>query len=89
MSKILAIAVKKLAEGDFGAGPAKAYWWLAGKKTWIAFAVGVAAYGLNEASGRGLCDPCQGYVATLGTAAAVLAAAGLYDGALRTSAPQK
>ena len=89
MSKILAVMVKKLAEGDFGAGPAKAYWWLAGKKTWLALVIGVAAFALNEASGRGLCDPCQDYVTTLGTVAGVLAAAGLYDGALRTPAPQK
>jgi len=87
MGTILAIFVKKLAEGDFGAGPAKAYWWAAGKKTWTAIAFAAVATALTIAYELGLCEPCYAYVGTLITISVGLAAVGLFDGAVRITPP--
>lgn len=89
MSKILAMGVKMLAEGRFGKGPAAAYWWLAGKKTWIAVAL-AGIYGvLYEASGRGLCQPCAEWSDWILNASGVLVAVGLFDAAVRIEPPRK
>lgn len=87
MGAILAIFVKKLAEGDFGPGPAKVYWALAGVKTWTALGLAAIAGGLTLAYQLGLCEPCYGYVGMLITASGVLAAIGLFDGAVRIMPP--
>jgi hypothetical protein len=89
MGAILAHLVKKLAEGDFGAGPAKAYWWLAGKKT-LTGTIGVAAAGALWALGEaGLCDPCGGYVLQLGAVSLLLMQIGLWDAAIRIEPPAR
>lgn len=87
MGAILATLVKKLAEGDFGQAPARAYWWLAGKKTWTAVALASIAGGLFMANANGLCDPCHGYAMGIITAAGVLASIGLFDAAVRITPP--
>lgn len=89
MGKILAVLVKKLAEGDFGAGPAKVYWALAGIKTYTAIAFAAAGLVLSQLSQHGLCAACDGYVASLLTVAGFLATIGLFDGAVRIEPPQK
>lgn len=96
MSIIVAKAVKMLAEGRFGAGPAKLYWALAGKKSWIAAILATLAAAVWGADQAGLCAllaehavNCGAVTQVLGTAAAALAALGLYDGALRLPAPEK
>lgn len=90
MGAILALLVKRLAEGGFGKKPAAAYWWLAGKKTWIAFGLAVVAGALFMASQLGLCAPCYDYGASIaGPIAVGLAAVGLFDGAVRITPPQR
>lgn len=93
MSGILAYAVKAIAEGKFGELPKKLYWFLAGKKTVIGSIFGAAWALLAWGSSSGTCGgygwDCDGWANTLGGIAAFLLAAGLYDGALRTKAPNK
>jgi hypothetical protein len=89
MGALLALFVKKLAEGDFGAGPAKVYWWLAGKKTWIALGLAAIAGALSLAYELGLCAPCYDYVGLIVTISVGLAAVGLFDGAVRITPPVK
>ena len=93
LSKILAVIVTKLAEGDFGDGPKKLYWWLSGKKTALGLLFGAAWALLDYGQTSGFCLAqgldCAGLATTLGTIAAFLLAAGLYDGALRSPAPNK
>ena len=93
ISRILAVFVKKLAEGDFGEPLRKCYWWLAGVKTYIGMAFGAAWAALAWAQESGLCTAqgwdCEGWGTTLASIAAFLVLVGLYDGALRTQAPDK
>lgn len=89
LGKLLAIAVKKLAEGDFGTGPAKVYWWLAGKKTPLAVAVAAVAGGLSLAYKYGLCEPCADYVDGIIKAAGILVAIGVFDAAVRIAPPER
>ena len=89
LSKIIAMFVHKLAEGDFGDAPAKVYWQLSGKKSWIAAAVAIVGYALQHLSDAGLCAPCSGWVGTLYAIAGVLGGIGLYDGALRQRPPSQ
>lgn len=88
MGAILARLVKKVAEGDFGATPAKVYWWLAGKKTWTALVLATVAGGLFLASQLGLCGPCYDYGTYIASASVVLGSWGLFDGAVRIQAPE-
>lgn len=93
MSKILAVLFSKLAEGDFGAKPKAAYWWLAGKKTWIGALFGAAWAALDRLDAGGVCAAqgwdCAGWSTTLGGIAAFMLSWGLYDGALRSPVPYK
>ncbi len=88
VSKIIAYLLKRLAEGGFGGGPKAAYWWLAGKKTYIAAALAIATYGLSYLSDHGVCPPCASYNTYLLALAGFLASIGLIDGALRTDPPK-
>lgn len=89
MSKILALGVKMLAEGKFGEGPAKAYWWLAGKKTHIALAL-AAVYGVLYGAGeKGLCQPCGEWAGWVVGLSGVLVTVGLFDAAVRIEPPRK
>lgn len=94
MSWMLARIVSAVAEGKMGATAKRAYWAAAGKKTWIA-AVLALLWGVLELAQRpgGVCElgalPCTQWAAWIGTAAAALAAIGLYDGALRAQPPTK
>lgn len=89
MTKLLPLLIKKVAEGDFGQWPAKLYWALAGRKFYISIAIGLLGVGLDYLFGIGVCDSCGGYKGDLMTFAAVLAAIGLYDGAVRSTPPEK
>lgn len=93
MSSILAYAVKAIAEGKLGELPKKLYWALAGKKMYIGMAFGAAWAVLDWGTLSGTCGKlgydCTAWANTLGTIAASLLAFGLYDGALRTKAPNK
>jgi hypothetical protein len=89
MSALLATLVKKLAEGDFGPGPAKAYWWMAGKKTWTALAMAAVAGALFLAAQLGKCDACWEYGIWVASASTILSSIGLFDGAVRIEAPAK
>ena len=84
---VLLHLVWKVAEGDFGEGPKRAYWWLAGKKTWTGIALGVAWYALSDAGQRGLCAPCASYAEWLLYLSGILVSTGLLDKALRSAAP--
>lgn len=89
MGAILAKLVKALAEGKFGAGPAKAYWFLAGKKTVTGVALGTAYVGLHLSAGAGLCDACAAYGHQLAVASVTLVSIGLLDAAVREEPPVK
>lgn len=94
MGQIIAYILKLWAEGKFGAPLAAVYWWLAGKKTYIAAALGalyVALLKLGEASASGevVCAPCVGYADYVLWFAGFLASIGFIDGALRTAAPKR
>lgn len=93
LSKILAAFVTKLAEGDFGEWPKKLYWRCAGAKTNIGFAFGAAWAFLEYGTQSGFCASrgwdCTALANTLGAIAAVLVPIGLFDGALRSKAPNK
>jgi hypothetical protein len=88
LGKLLAWFVTKLAEGDFGAGPAKVYWALAGVKTWIAFGLVTVMGVMHFAAENGFCAPCEDYVATILKVVPYLIAAGIYDAAIRYRSPQ-
>jgi len=88
LSKIIAVLIRKLAEGDFGPTPAKVYWALSGKKTYIAAAIASIAFALSHFSEAGLCEPCAGYVTTLYAVAAFLASIGILDAGIRIRPPQ-
>jgi hypothetical protein len=89
VSKILALLVSKLAEGDFGTTASKVYWKLAGLKTYTAIAFGAVGYALTRASDAGICEPCGELAAGLMTFAGFLLTIGLYDGAIRSQPPTK
>jgi len=88
MGKIVAVALKKLAEGEFGEPAKKVYWAFAGKKTLIGFGFAVGYFALNEAHNRGLCAQCGDWSMWLIGASAFMASIGLVDGALRTAQPE-
>lgn len=89
MSTILTKLVKALAEGKFGAGPAKAYWWLAGRKTYTGIALGAAYFVLHGGAAAGVCEPCGGYAHGLAVASITLVSVGLLDAAIREEPPVK
>lgn len=89
LSKILVVLVRKLAEGDFGKGPAKVYWALAGIKTYTALILGIGAFGLTLASNLHLCAACGDYASIIAKIAGGLLAIGLFDGAVRIEPPFK
>jgi hypothetical protein len=93
MGKILAYAVKAIAEGKLGELPKRLYWRLAGAKTYIGMAFGAAWALLTWGTESGTCGKlgydCTAWANTLGVIAAFLMAVGLFDGALRTKAPDK
>ena len=91
MSNLPALLVTGIAEGRFGEGPKKVYWWLSGKKTYIGLAFGLAWALLEYGSSSGTCGKlgydCSHISSVLGQVAMFLLAVGLYDGAIRTTAP--
>lgn len=87
VSKIIAMLIRKVAEGDFGAKPAAVYWFLAGKKTYLGVALASLAFALSRAGEAGVCGECEAWVKTLGGVAAFLISIGLVDGAVRTYPP--
>jgi hypothetical protein len=93
MSKLLALLVRKIAEGDFGEPLKRVYWWLAGKKTYIGMAFGASWAMLAWAQDVGVCTmrgwDCAGWSTTLASVAAFLVLVGLWDGALRSQPPNK
>ena len=89
MGKIVAIGIKMLAEGKFGKPPAQLYWFLAGKKTYLAFALGIVGGALQQASAKGLCLPCGDWSTWVFSAAAFLGTIGIVDGAVRVDPPVK
>jgi hypothetical protein len=89
VGKIVAIGIKMLAEGKFGKPPAAVYWWLAGKKTFIAIVLAAVYGALYQAHERGLCAPCADWSGWLLGAAAFMATIGIVDGAVRIEPPQK
>ena len=90
MGKLLAILLVKAAEGNFGPGAKAAYWWLAGKKTYIGLGFALLAYGLNEATKAGVCAECGSWGVQVAAVAAALALLiGQVDGAVRTQPPYR
>jgi hypothetical protein len=89
LGKLLAVGVKKLAEGDFGATPAHVYWFLAGKKTWTAIVLAGVAGALWAAEQMQICQPCGDYAGTVVTLSLILTPLGLYDAAIRIEPPQR
>ena len=88
MSKLLAIVLRKAAEGDFGPAVQKVYWYLEGKKTYTAAALAGVAAGLQAASDANICEPCGAWVVSLYSAAALLGTLGLVDAAVRIEPPK-
>lgn len=89
MGKFLAIGVKMLAEGKFGAGPAKLYWKLAGWKTPIALGLGIIGASLKFLESQNACSACGLYSEQLVALSLVLGSIGLYDSAIRLEPPKQ
>lgn len=85
-SKAVPTAVTQIAEGKFGEGPKKVYWWLAGKKTWITVIVAGAAEIMSNIPAE-QCEGCAEWAAYTWTAAGILLVVGLWDGAIRAIPP--
>lgn len=88
-SETLVKVIKGVAEGKFGEKPKTIYWALEGYKTLIAFVLAVATFALEYAVNAGLWPEAAVAVPVLYSIAALLAAVGLYDGAVRTEPPNK
>jgi hypothetical protein len=80
----------------FGEEAEAAYWWLAGKKTWITIIISAIAFILEQLIAAGLCAPggvidfnCGAVVTGLYSVAAVLLSVGLLDGAVRLEPPAR
>jgi hypothetical protein len=100
ISGVAAGFVKSVAEGKYGEGPKKVYWFLAGKKTWIAIGIaalaGVGQVAVNVLSG---CVPecgsaesvaqLQGLLNHVPAIVGFLVAVGLFDAAVRIEPPKK
>lgn len=86
-SKAVPSAVNAIAEGKFGEGPKKVYWFLAGKKTWITVVVAGAAEGLSSIPAE-QCADCSTYGEYAWIAAGFLLVIGLWDGAIRAVPPK-
>jgi hypothetical protein len=94
--------IKKVAEEEFGKGPAKVYWWFAGKKSLISALLGAAwAMGyfvvIPYLAGQpvGAIDPTtipqiESWLSTLATVVVPLAVSiGVADASLRLEPPKK
>ena len=86
--KIIAVVLKRAAEGGFGAVVQKLYLALVGKKTLIAAGLGALAAGLQVAEASGQFPGAGAVAKAVAYLAAALATLGQIDGALRLDPPK-
>lgn len=87
MGAILVHLIRKVAEGDFGEPAKAAYWKLAGIKTWSGVVLGVAWYGLTQASAAGVCADCSTWAGYVLASSLFLVSVGLVDAGFRARPP--
>lgn len=90
IAQVLPALLRACADGDLGPQAKAAYWFLAGKKTYIGIALGVGAFALEKLVAA---PPDYTWekpaLAVLYTLGAIFAGAGLIDEPLRQEPPQK
>lgn len=86
--KIIALVLKRAAEGGFGSVVQKLYLALVGKKTLIAAALAALAAGLQAAEESGQFPGAGAAAKVVAALAAALATLGQIDGALRLDPPK-
>ena len=79
--------VRGVAEGDYGPQAKAVYWRVAGLKTWLGLALGLAWYALSYLYDAGECMQCGDYAGWLLAASGVLVSVGLLDKGLRAEPP--
>lgn len=99
LSSFLPGIVKNLGDGQYGAGPQKVYWWLAGKKTWISIGIGaVWAFGHTvvvpalvacQCAADGTIPSIEGALGWVASVVPWLILMGIVDAGIRLEPPKK